>query len=150
MHITKIQELKNNSLIILTQMSPSLELWHNYSRNSKAWQARNQKPWSSIGDQGGCYLTSHLDEQPLVQDPHVDRPIWKDTNKKSTVTKTFLNWHELQCVHKSQIWYPLAVPNITFMRISHVKGLTGPTSPCNHCSRLPLSTYSYTSILQKQ
>lgn len=43
--------------------------------------------------------------------------------------------------------HPFAVPIAILIRISHVNGLIGPTSPCNHCSKLPLSTYSYTSIL---
>lgn len=46
--------------------------------------------------------------------------------------------------------YPFAVPKIMFLRISHVSGLTSPTSPCSHWSRLPLSTYSYTSILHSK
>ena len=46
--------------------------------------------------------------------------------------------------------YPLAVPIAIFIRMSQVRGLTGPTTPCNHCSKLPLSTYSYTSILSLQ
>lgn len=36
-----------------------------------------------------------------------------------------------------------------FILTSHVSGLTSPTSPWSHWSRLPLSTYSYTSILFK-
>ena len=41
--------------------------------------------------------------------------------------------------------YALAVPMMILMRFSHVRQ---PEDPCSHCSRLPLSTYSYTSILQ--
>lgn len=45
--------------------------------------------------------------------------------------------------------YPFAVPSIIFILISHVRGLTGPTSPWSHCSKFPLLTYSYTSILKR-
>lgn len=44
--------------------------------------------------------------------------------------------------------YPLAVPRMMFILVSHGSGSTHPGSPCSHCSRLPLPTYSYTRILE--
>lgn len=45
---------------------------------------------------------------------------------------------------------PFAVPIAIFILISQVRGLKVPTSPCNHCSNVPLSTNSYTSILHHE
>lgn len=96
----------------------------------------------------------HLRLQPLVQvrDPESSQcqiNLSSETHTYTTGSEVVHEGAERKAVEK-KFRHPLAMPSTMFIRMSQVSGLTAPTSPCSHCSRLPLSTYSYTSILRSQ
>ena len=129
-------------------MFPSLGLLHSCALSQGAWQGQSLKPWDSNAYQVKCCSILYHGEQLWVQVPHED--------KLTCIFSSVLINRATQQIRGnglgSPIWfelYPFAVPRIIFIRISQVRGLRGPTSPWSHCSKFPLFTYSYTSILQQ-
>lgn len=142
----------------ITQRYPWHEWWHSWSRSLRAWPCQNQILWGSI-----VYLTVYCSilypYGPLLAPIlHVNKLSCQHVMYELyIINKHFMCYiinqgSLLKQANKVLTWVimqtnPLAVPIAIFILKSQVRGLLRPISPCNHCSKLPLSTYSYTSIL---